>query len=189
MFARLHTRRTLLQDQQGITALEFAMITPVFLLMILGIIEFSMIMYANTILESATNSTSRLGKTGYDPSGVTRQQAILNSINSRAAGLLDTSKITLTTKVYSDFNRIGDPEPCLSPNSPPCSGTPGINFVDVNGNGAWDNDMGAAGLGSGGDVVVYTVNYPWRVMTPVMSNILGTTMNITVRSVVRNEPF
>lgn len=186
---RRTTRHSLLRDQQGLTALEFAMIAPVFLLMIMGIIEFSMIMYANTIMESATNSTSRLGKTGYVPTGLTRQQAITNSISTRAAGLLDTSRLTFNTKVYSDFNRIGDPEPCISPVNPPCNGAPGVNYVDVNGNGSWDSDMGAAGLGQAGDVVVYTVSYPWQVMTPIVRTIIGSTLNITVRSVVRNEPF
>jgi len=184
-----HRRATILRDQRGVTALEFAMIAPVFMLMIMGILEFSMIMYANTIMESATNSTSRLGKTGYNPAGITRQQAITSSIQTRAAGILDVSKLVFTTKVYADFSRIGKPEPCLSPSSPPCGGTPGVNYVDVNGNGSWDSDMGAAGLGTAGDVVVYSVSYPWPVMTPLVKNIIGSTFNITVRSVVRNEPF
>lgn len=182
-------RRALLRNQQGITALEFAVIAPVFLVIVMGVIELSMIMYANTILEAATNSTARFGKTGFDPSGTTREQAIIDSIHTRSAGLLDTSRINMVTKVYADFSKIGQPEPCLNPNRPPCNGTPGVNFADVNGNGTWDSDMGAAGLGNGGDVVVYTVNYPWRVMTPIVSSIIGQTINITVRSVVRNEPF
>jgi Flp pilus assembly protein TadG len=186
---RATTRGTLLRDQSGITALEFAMITPVFLLMIIGILEFSSIMFTTAVMESATNITSRLGKTGYVAEGGTREQQIIDSVANRTAGLLDPQKITIESKAYSNFNKIGQPEPCLSPNVSPCPGTPGINFIDINGNGAWDADMGKAGLGNAGDVVVYTVTYPWPVMTPLIGNIIGNTFNITVRTVVRNEPY
>jgi hypothetical protein len=64
-----------------------------------------------------------------------------------------------------------------------------VNFVDVNGNGQWDDDMGKAGLGNPGDVVVYTVTYPWPIMTPLMKPIIGNSITLTARSVVRNEPY
>lgn len=179
----------LLREQDGITALEFAMIAPVFLLLISAIIEFSMIMFTTSVMEGATNVTSRLGKTGFTSGVSTRQEMITNSIVSHTAGLLDAAKITMTTKVYSDFSKIGKPEPCISPASGPCPGTPGVNFVDINGNGTWDSDMGAAGLGNAGDVVVYTVTYPWPILSPLMQPFFGPTFNITVRTVTRNEPW
>ncbi len=175
--------------QDGVTALEFAMIAPVFLLIVTGIIEFAMIMFTTTVMESATNSTSRMGKTGYNTAGLTRQQSIIASVANRTAGLLDASKITVTSKVYTDFASVGKPEPCISPTTPPCPGVAGVNYNDINGNGTWDSDMGAAGLGSQGDVVVYSVSYPWPIMSPLMVPLLGSIYTITVRSVVRNEPF
>lgn len=184
--ARAHA---LLHAQEGTTALEFAFIAPVFLLIISGVIEFSMIMLTTSTMESATNSTSRLGKTGYTPGATTRAQAIIDSVNNRTASLLDRNKINITSKVYSDFTKVGKPEPCINPVNPPCTGVAGVNYVDTNGNGSWDQDMGAVGLGNAGDVVVYTVTYPWPIMSPLMRPILGSTYNITVRSVVRNEPF
>lgn len=187
----LHTvsKHSLVRSQDGATALEFAFIAPVFLLIISGVIEFSMIMLTTSTMESATNATSRLGKTGYVPGGTTRQQAIIDSVSTRTASLLDKNKITITSTVYSDFTKIGQPEPCLNPVNPPCNGAVGVNYVDTNGNGSWDSDMGLAGLGNAGDVVVYTVSYPWPIMSPLMRPMLGNTYNITVRSVVRNEPF
>lgn len=178
-----------LRDESGIAALEFAMVTPVLLLMLMGIIELAMIMFTTAVMESATNITSRLGKTGYVAEGTTREQQIIDSVANRTAGLLDPEKITIDSKVYSDFNNIGQPEPCLSPTSSPCPGTPGVHFIDINGNGTWDADMGKAGLGDAGDVVVYTVSYPWHVMTPLISNIIGDPFDLTVRTVVRNEPY
>ena len=157
--------------------------------MVMGIVEMSLIMFVTTVMESATNITSRIGKTGYDPANLTRQQEIINTVDARTAAILDPSKITVSTEVYSDFNNIGQPEPCISPTTPPCPGTAGVNFVDINGNGQWDSDMGTAGLGNAGDVVVYKISYPWPVTTPLISAIIGSTYTITARSVVRNEPF
>ncbi len=191
MFSIAPFRKTtsLRRNEDGVTAVEFAFIAPVFLMMVFGVIEFSMVSFASTVMESATSITSRTGKTGYTDTGVTRQQMIINTITSRTAGLLDPRKIGISTEVYSTFSNVGQPEPCIRPTTPPCPGTPGTNFVDVNGNGQWDSDMGSAGLGNQGDVVVYTVTYPWPIITPLISSIIGNTYIITARTVVRNEPF
>lgn len=191
-FARMRytrTRKDMLFAQDGVTALEFALIAPVFLLIMLGTIEFSAIMFTTSVMENATNATSRLGKTGFIPSGFSRQQAIINKVAAQTTGLLDPAKITITSKVYADFKSVGKPEPCKVPVAPPCPGTAGVNFTDINGNGTWDTDMGIAGLGNAGDIVVYSVSYPWSIMTPLMTPILGNIFTITVRSVVRNEPY
>ena len=148
-----------------------------------------MIMFTSTVIESATNNTARLGKTGYVAPGTSRQQEIINNVDAKTSGLLDPNKLTISTEVYSNFNNIGQPEPCISPPTPPCPGVAGVNFVDINGNGTWDADMGAAGLGNPGDVVVYKVSYPWKVVTPIVSAIIGSTFTITARTVVRNEPY
>lgn len=181
--------RQLARRQDGVTAVEFAMIAPVFILFVMGIIEFSLIMFVSMVMESATDDTARLGKTGFVAGGTTRQAEIIADVNNRTAGLLDPAQIAVTTQVYANFDNVGQPEPCISPPTPPCGGTPGVNFTDVNGNGQWDADMGAAGLGNPGDIVVYTVTYPWPIVTPVMRAFLGNTYRITARSVVRNEPY
>jgi len=175
--------------ESGIAALEFAFIAPVFILLLMGIIEFSMIMFTSTVMESATNTTARLGKTGYVPPGLSRAQAIIENIENRTLGLLDPNKITLSNQIYSNLDKIGQPEPCINPTSSPCPGTAGVNFQDINGNGQWDPDMGKAGEGGAGDIVVYTVSYPWKVNTPIVSSIIGSTITLTARTVVKNEPF
>ncbi len=187
MLRKRRLTSSLVRCDSGVTTLEFALIAPVFLLMVMGIIEFAMIMFTAVVLESATNETSRLGKTGYIAPGSTRQQEIINNVISHTTGLLDPNKITVSTEVYANFNNIGQPEPCLTQK---CGGgVAGTDYVDVNGNGHWDQDMGAAGLGNAGDVVVYTVSYPWSIMTPIVSAVIGNTLTLTARTVVRNEPY
>jgi Flp pilus assembly protein TadG len=94
-------------SEEGITTLEFAIIAPVFLLMIMGIIEFAMIMFTSSVMESATNNTARFGKTGYVAPGTTsREQQIAANVAARTNGLLNPERITIATKVYSNFGNV-----------------------------------------------------------------------------------
>ena len=186
------TRPPLLQklhrNQQGVTALEFAMVAPVLVLFMMGIVEFSLIMFVSGVMEAATSSTSRLGKTGYTAPGSSRQDQIIANITNMTTGLLDPSKLVVTTKVYSSFSNIGKPEPFIDSNGNNAYNT-GESYSDVNGNGQWDADMAQAGLGNANDIVVYTATYPWSIATPVISSIIGTVFPISARMAVKNEPY
>src|SRR5690606_32071705 len=52
----------------GATALEFAIIAPVLFLLLFGIIEFSLMMFASSVIEGATAHISRMSKTGAERS-------------------------------------------------------------------------------------------------------------------------
>ena len=80
-------------------------------------------------------------------------------MDSITGSLLDPKKITITSTSYSDFNNIGQA------------------------------GQGTAGLGGPGDVVVYTVSYPWTIMTPIVSAVIGNTITLSSSTVVRNEPY
>jgi Flp pilus assembly protein TadG len=183
--------RAFIVAEAGVTAVEFAIIAPVLLLLLMGILEFALIMLAANVLESATTISARLGSTGFATGGgISRQQTILNSIDAHAGTLLNVNNVTITSESYTQYDQIGQPEPYTDTNH---NGQydPGEPYVDVNGNGQWDADMGTAGLGNSGDIVVYTVSYPWAIMTPIMSNLIGTggIYTITTHAVVKNEPY
>jgi Flp pilus assembly pilin Flp len=184
------TLRGLWRDERGVTAIEYAVIAPVMMLLVFGIIEFAMIMAVHNTMEGATAVSSRLGKTGYTGSGLTRQQTILNAVNARASALLDPAKLTVTSKFYKQYDQINDPEPFIDANGN-SSFDVGETFTDINGNAQWDADMASSGYGSAGDIVVYTVSYPWSLMTPIMRELIGVNGNytITTRAVVKNEPY
>ena len=176
--------------EAGVTAIEFAVVAPVLCILIMGIIEFSIIMMVYNVMEGATATSARTGKTDYVDASGDRQQTILDTIANRAGSLIDESKLTVTTKYYKQYDQIGDPEPYVDTNH---NGQydAGEPFTDINGNGVWDADMGQSGFGSAGDIVVYTVSYPWAISTPVVSSFLGTggIFTITTHAVVKNEPY
>lgn len=179
--------KNLIRDSDGVTAVEFALIAPVFVLILMGIIEFSLVMFVSSVMEGATSASGRYGKTGYTAVGSTRQEQIISAVASRSAGLLDATKITINTTVYPSFDSIDQEEPYIDSNH---NGTHdvGETYTDVNGNAQWDS-FGVAGLGNANDVVVYTASYPWVINTPIIANFLGSTIIISSRTVVKNEPY
>lgn len=166
------------------------MLAPVLLLLIFGVIEFSLIMLVSNILENATSISSRLGKTGYAQNGLSREDTIRQSIEQRAGGLVDPQKLTITSKYYAQFDQIGDAEPWNDANG---NGVAELGeYNDINGNGQYDADMGLAGYGDAEDIVVYTVHYPWSVLTPFMRELIGDAQGnfpIETHAVVKNEPY
>jgi Flp pilus assembly pilin Flp len=187
-----------LKANEGVTALEFAFVAPVLVLFMMGTIEAMMMMFVQNILESATFNASRLGKTGFATAGATREETIRTMIDERAGGLLDPALIDIDAVAYGGgFGDVNEPEPYTDSNGNGVKDG-GEAYIDSNGNGQWDADMGAVGLGNAGDVVVYTVRYPWTLITPVASSFFGDdeldpeddpTVVLTARAVVRNEPF
>lgn len=190
MQKQTHPLQQLWRRDDGVTALEFAIVAPVFMLLLFGIVEFALIMMVYNVMEGATASSSRLGKTGYTAAGVTRQQTIINVITDRAGSLINPAQLVVTSKFYKQFDQINDPEPYTDSNG---NGTwnAGETYNDINGNGQWDPDMAASGYGSAGDIVVYEVSYPWQISVPIISSLVGTNgvYTITTHAVVKNEPY
>lgn len=178
------------KNTQGATALEFALIAPVFFMLFMGTIELALVLFVENVIESSVTNSARLGKTGYSEEGVSREDMIYAMIRSRASFIVDTEQVQIDALAYEQISQIGVEEPYTDSN-----GNGGYDagepYTDVNGNGQWDDDMGAAGLGGAGDIVVYTVSYPWHLITPIVSHVLGTGGIYTVQSsiVVRNEPY
>ncbi len=180
--------RHAVDDDRGNVIIEFALIAPVFLGMLGAVMEFSGIMFVQTILEGGAREASRYGITGSQPEGVTREEMILEIIEGNTYGILDMAELDMETLVYESFGSVGQPEPFTDENG---NGEydDGEPYTDVNGSGGWDDDMGAAGLGGPGDVVVYRLSYDWNIMIPLFEPIFGETVTLQANVAVRNEPF
>lgn len=178
------------KNSEGVTALEFALVAPVFLLMMMGTIEFSVVMFVTSVMEGATTQSARLGKTGFVANGMSREQTIRTLIDERTGKLIDMNKLTITAKTYKNFDSVGKAEPSNDTNN---NGTIDAGeYDDINGNGRYDNDMGAQGLGDANDVVVYTITYPWQIVTPLVQPLIGNghgNYDVKTRMVVKNEPY
>lgn len=179
--------RGLACHQDGAAVLEFAVLGPTFILMLLGVFEFAIVMFVGSVLNSAVLDASRYGVTGSTVPGISREQRILDIVSNRTFGLIDLNDVEISTLVYQSLEDIGVPEPFtdLDGNG---SYTPGEPFTDVNGSGQWEADMGAAGLGGPGDLVVYRLEYAWGLLTPLLRPVIGV-VHHRASMVARNEPF
>ncbi len=184
--SRWRRLRDLWRNQRGATAIEFAIVSMPVIYMMVGIIEFSVAMTVANSLEAATNLSSRLGKTGYVEDQLTQKETIRDEIERRVGPLIDMSKLVITTTAYQDFEDLDTPDPW---NDDDGDGEvdPG-EWTDMNGNGFCD---GCSGLGGGENVAIYKISYPWKIMTPLISAIVGDNgiIELSAYSVVKNEPY
>ena len=174
--------------EAGQAIVEFAFIAPALLGILGGIIEFSGILFAQTLLEGGAREASRYGITGAAPNGTSRQNMILQIIDDNAFGVIDTDNVNIETLVYQSFGDVGQPEPFTDDNGNGVYDA-GEAFNDINSNGSWDEDMGTAGLGGPGDVVVYRLTYDWTIMVPIFRPLFGDHITLDANIAVRNEPF
>jgi hypothetical protein len=180
-------RRAIIDDR-GKAIVEFALVAPIFLGVTLAILEFSGIMFVQTLLEGGAREASRYGLTGQQPEGISRETMILQIVSENSFGVIDVNDLDMTTLVYDNFEEVGQPEPFTDENGNDAYDE-GEPYTDVNGNGGWDDDMGAVGLGGPGEVVVYEMSYDWPIMIPLFQPFFGDHVTLEANIAVRNEPF
>ncbi|MFQ5775026.1 MAG: TadE/TadG family type IV pilus assembly protein [Kiloniellaceae bacterium] len=183
--------RHFLSCRKGGPLIEFGFIAPTVLLAISGVIDLMLVMFVTSLMEGGLQDASRLGRTGFQPANMSRQDAIAQKIADATIGLVDMNNVQIATTVYPSFDSVGQPEPFQD--ASPFNGVydAGEQYNDVNGNGQWDPDMGLAGLGGPGDVVLYQVTYDWSLLTPLVGELLGQggKIPLSVSVAVRNEPW
>lgn len=179
----------LLRDRRGSAAVDFAIIGPSLVLMLIGILEAAMLLTSQTLLQTAVTDAARSGLTGQPGDGLTRAELIRLAAERVGGNLIRPEHLRLETLVYESFANVGKPEPYTDVNS---NGAydPGEPFTDVNGNGSWDLDQGRSGLGGPNDIVLYRILYDWQPMTPLLRGLLpGGKLELSASFAVRNEPF
>jgi len=188
-FASAKRRLTSLgRDQDGVAAMEFAFAAPVVVLLIIGAVEFGWMAFANSVLEGAVREASRRGLAGYAPCDMTREQYITTIIDREMGDFADPEKRTVSQKVYDNFSTI-DGEPFADENENGIRDA-SESFTDLNGNAEYDADLGVAGLGNAGAVVIYEITYQLDNLSSWFAKKMGSEEGITISAsaTVRNEP-
>lgn len=89
------SRRPAKENKQGgVTLIEMALITPVFLMLMIGVIEMSMAYFANMTMQHAVREGARYAITGSkdrDPASANRQryQAVIQQMKESSMGMYD----------------------------------------------------------------------------------------------------
>ncbi len=176
--------RRLISEPKGAAAVEFALVAPVFLMLILEIFDLGQMAYGKSVLSGAVEKAAR------DSTLETTSTLQADTMVKRAVlPIIPNADITTTRTSYYDFNDIGRAEKWNDGNNNGlCDNSE--SFVDENGNGDWDADIGIGGNGGASDVVVYTVNVTYSPIfrIPFFPQSWNE-RNLIAKAVRKNQPF
>lgn len=182
--ARALLSARLADDRRGVTAIEFALLAPVLFMFLIGLLDMGQSIYGQVVLNGAVAKAAR--SSSLETANTT---AADTEVASLVGKVLPGAKITSTRKSYYDFNDVGRAEKWNDANNDgTCSN--GEAFVDENGNGQWDSDIGVGGNGGANDVVVYTVSATFDPLfkIPFIPQ-LWAARKLTASTVTKNQPF
>ncbi len=141
------------RDKRGSAAVEFAMIAPLFLMILFAIIESALYFLASEVLESATQKTARLVLTGQAQSAGMTAANFKSNLCLTTEPLFDCSKIVVDVRLATSFG--------------------GANTGSMlNGSGDIDSAGATYNPGTSGSIVVIRVAYAW----PIFVKTLGLNM-------------
>lgn len=180
--------RTLRRDKRGATIVEFALVSPVMILMMMGLGDLGYQVYAQSILNGAMQ---KAGRDSAIQGGANATATIDGKVTAMMSTIAKNATIDFTRRSYSTFSSISKPEPFDDINRNGRRDA-GECYTDMNSNKAWDAapDPGTDGQGGGNDVTVYTATVTYPHLFPV-ARLLGWPANqtITATTLLKNQPF
>ncbi len=161
------------KNEEGATAVEFALVGVPFILLVVGILEMSLMFTAQSLLEASTSSASRLVRTGQIQLGA-GEVAFTEAICDSADVLIPCDNIQYQVMPLEDFGA--------------AEALPPASFDD-------EGNLENQGFDAGGvsDVILIRVAYRYPIKTPMMQILLtnnNDTSRLMVSTVVlKTEPY
>lgn len=180
-------RRSLLaclRSTQAASAVEFALVAPLFLTVVFGIVDLAQMAYGQAMLNGAVQKAAR--DSSIENANTTEADAM---VINQVSPVLPGATIWQSRVNYVDFGDVARAERFTDTN-----GDGACNnrepYVDENGNGRWDADVAQSGNGGANDVVVYTVtaSYVPLLSIPLMPAKFSR-MTLTSSGLKKNQPF
>ena len=174
------------RGEDGVTLVEFALIAPVLCLMLVGMFDFGFQVYAQSAMQGAVHNAARSSTL---EGGVGRTSSLDDRVAAQVGHIVPQADITFARKNYATFSDIGRPEDFTDTNgNSRCDDDE--PFEDLNRNGIWDADRGAAGLGGARDAVVYSATARFDRVFPLHGFLgLDPAIVVTGSTVLRNQPY
>lgn len=154
------------KDRKGQTLIEFALVAPLFFILLFAIVDLGWMFYVNLTMQHAVREGTRYAVTGRSDLGRDRRAALIQKIREASDGLYDKN--------------LHDPKEPRIAVLPP-------------GEVGFDNYTGTATAGDPGaknDIIVVSLTYTCPLLTPVLKPFFDAAgYTFTVRSTMTNEPF
>lgn len=172
-------------DRHGATVIEFAILAPVLILLLMGIGDLLYRPYVQAILEGAVQ---KAGRDSTLENNATDQSAIDDEVKAAVGMIAKNATFTASRENYAAFALI-KPEPIYDSNGNGVLDRQEC-FDDINGNGVHDDNPARTGQGGADDVTRYTMRVVYPRPFPVMA-LLGwsPTQEIEASTLLKNQPY
>ncbi len=171
-------------DAAGVTIVEFAIVAPVFLLMLMGMLDAGQMIYGKTVLSGAVEAAARSSSLeGSDTAAADTQ------VKDRVKHVLPGVQIVSTRTSYYDFADIGRAEQWNDADGDGACDD-GEAFTDENSNGSWDREIGVSGNGAANDVVMYSVRASFEPVFKIpFMPAMWSSRTLSSTAIRKNQPY
>ncbi|WP_370178480.1 TadE/TadG family type IV pilus assembly protein [Alteriqipengyuania sp.] len=178
---------TLRRDQAGATLVEFAIIAPTFMILLMGAFDLGHSVYLRAVLNGAIHEAARDSTL---ESGEASETTIDNQVETIVQKVAKSADVDFERKSYYDFTDVERAETINESGTANGVCDSGETFEDENGNNTWDSDVGATGFGGPRDIVMYTVTVTYDRLFPLYGLIgMSQENSMSVSTVLKNQPF
>lgn len=151
--------------------MEMALIAPVFLLLIFGVIELGTMLHLNTVLDGAVQDAGRVIRTGAAQQSASALTTFRTKLCDKLPSAVNCASVATDVRAFPNFNAVSLP-PALG-----AGGTPSTTFIP----------------GTAGSIVTIRALYRYEFSTPFIGHLLsgdGSNGRWLMSTIVfRNEPF
>lgn len=169
------------KDSSGATAVEFAMIAPLFFLMLGVILETGVMLFTEYVLQTSVQEAARLVRTGQAQTAAMSATQLKDKICNLAGVIINcTGRVTVYTASATNFSTLKASMPSYLGVGKKADGTPGPSSFNCGGPSA-----------SVGMIATYDWDFNIPYFMGFMSNMPGntTTRRLAGFAMFKNEPF
>ena len=178
--------RRLARDERGATIIEFALVLPVMLTLIMGLGELTYQQYVQSVL---TGAVQKAGRDSTIQGAVNQTGQIDATVMSQVTQVAKDATFDSKRSSYANFTAVA-PEPFTDTAGTGVFDATKDCFTDLNNNSTWDTDPGANGQGSANDVAVYTIHIYYQRLFPVAALFgMSNTAKLTGTTILKNQPW
>jgi len=180
--------RKLGRDTSGATIVEFAVVAPIFIGIIMFIFDMGFMAYARSILSGEVNAVGRASalETATDETRADMDARVAEQVRL----IVPDGAVTFERESFNTYGlaqtRV---EPFVDVNDNDRCDT-GESYLDLNGNSRFDLDGARAGAGGARDVVIYTATLRYTRFFPVAEFFgMNRDVELQARTILKNQPF
>lgn len=179
------------RDARGAAAIEFAVVAPVMLMLMMGLGELA---YEEYVLSVLTGAVQKAGRDAGIQGGATQTDALDAVVQNQVKRIVANPTFSSDRSNYDNYSAIAG-EPFTDSKYPDSNGTydgvcnHGEPYVDVNSNGRYDLDLSSGGQGGANDVTKYTMSVTYRRLFPI--GLFGWSKTVTqaATTILKNQPY